>query len=144
MWAMGLRATRSCRRRLAIALLTASAVAAAASAPAAAAETTPPPAPKMKLDFPSKTFRLAGPGALVYVKCVGPASGGCIGTLALKAPFGTHEVAYALERGQKQMLVIPLGSEDELFDRIESAQAVAHTMQASGSSVKTSRVLRAR
>jgi hypothetical protein len=142
---MGLRATRPRRRRLTIALLAAGAIATAASAVPAAAETpSPPPAPKMKLDFPSKTFRLAGPGALVYVKCAGPVAGGCIGTLALKAPFGTHEVAYALERGQKQMLVIPLGSEDELFDRIDSAQAVAHTMQASGSSVRTSRVLRAR
>jgi hypothetical protein len=141
---MGLRATRPRRRRLTIALLAAGAIATAASAVPAAAETPSPPPPKMKLDFPSKTFRLAGPGALVYVKCVGQAAGGCIGTLALKAPFGTHEVAYALERGQKQMLVIPLGSEDELFDRIDSAQAVAHTMQESGSSVRTSRVLRAR
>jgi hypothetical protein len=141
---MGLRATRSRRRRLAIALLAASAVATVASAPPVAAETPAPPVPKMKLDFPAKTFRLAGPGALVYVQCVGPAAGSCIGTLALKAPFGTHEVAYALERGQKQMLVVPLGSEDELFDRIETAQAVAHTMQASGSSVRTARVLRAR
>lgn len=98
----------------------------------------------MKLEFASKTFRLAGPGALIYVKCVGSTPGSCIGTLALRAPFGTHEVAYELERGERQMLVVPLGSEDELFDRIESAQAVAHTMQASGSSVRTSRILRAR
>lgn len=145
-WGMGLQATHSRRRRLAIALLAAGALATAAMASPAAAETPPAvaPAPKMKLDFPAKTFRIAGPGALVYVRCTGPVAGSCIGTLALKAPFATHEVAYALERGEKQMLVVPLGSEDELFDRIDSAQAVAHTMQASGSSVRTARVLRAR
>lgn len=142
---MGLLATRSDRRRLAIALLTAGAIATAATASPAAAEPSPgEPAPKMKLDFPSKTFRIAGPGALVYVRCTGPVAGSCIGTLALKASCGTHEVPYALERGEKQTLVVPLGSEDDLFDRIKSAEAVAHTMQSSGSSVKTSRLLRAR
>jgi hypothetical protein len=136
-------------RRLGAALLATAAIGVAAVAGPAAAETAPPqtPAtevPKMKLVFPTHTAKLAGPGALVSVKCTGAGASSCIGTLALKASIGTHEVAYELARGERRTLIVPLGEEDRLFSSVESAEAVARTMQDSGISVRTARVLHIR
>jgi hypothetical protein len=136
-------------RRLGTALLATAAIGVAVVAGPAAAETAPPEAPaaeapKMKLAFPTHTAKLAGPGALVSVKCIGAGANSCIGTLALKASFGTHEVAYEIARGERRTLIVPLGEEDRLFDSVESAEAVARTMQDTGISVRTARVLHIR
>ncbi|MEX2105578.1 MAG: hypothetical protein WD810_01640 [Solirubrobacterales bacterium] len=96
----------------------------------------------MSIKFPWRTASVAGPGALVYVKCAGSVGRACIGTLALKADGGSRKVAYSIESGEKQIVVVPLGSERELFDDLESARVVAHTMQDTGGSVRTTRVLR--
>jgi|GEM_PF-6598850 len=142
------QATRA-YRRLGTALLATAAIGVVAVAGPAAAETAPPQvpaaeAPKMKLAFPTHTAKLAGPGALVAVKCTGAGASSCIGTLALKASVGTHEVAYEIARGERRTLIVPLGEEDRLFGSVESAEAVARTMQDSGISVRTARVLRIR
>ncbi|HEX6665219.1 MAG TPA: hypothetical protein VF081_01325 [Solirubrobacterales bacterium] len=136
-------------RRLGATLLAIAAIGVAAVAGQAAAETAAPEAPaaeapKMKLAFPTHTAKLAGPGALVSVKCTGTGASSCIGTLALKASVGTHEVAYEIARGERRTLIVPLGEEDRLFDSIESAEAVARTMQNTGISVRTARVLHIR
>ncbi|HEX5608747.1 MAG TPA: hypothetical protein VFX45_01500 [Solirubrobacterales bacterium] len=136
-------------RRLGVALLATVAIGVASVASSAAAETAPPEAPaaetpKMKLVFPTHTAKLAGPGALVSVKCVGAGASSCIGTLALRASVGTHEVAYELARGERRTLIVPLGEEDRLFASVESAEAVARTMQDTGISVRTGRVLHIR
>jgi hypothetical protein len=98
--------------------------------------------PKMSVEFAAPTVRLAGPGALVYVRCQGTAASSCVGTLALEVPGGTHEAPFSIEAGAKRMVVVPLGSEQRLFQGTKSAKAVAETMQSRGNSVRTARRLR--
>jgi hypothetical protein len=132
-------ATQTRRRRLMACGLAVVALTAAIMASPATAER-----PKMSVEFAAPTVRLAGPGALVYVRCSGSVASSCVGTLALKVPGGTHEAPFSIEAGAKRMVVVPLGSEQRLFHGTESAQAVAETMQSRGSSVRTARLLRIR
>jgi hypothetical protein len=130
-------ANRRPRLRLAALALAAAATAAVTAPAAASAE----PAAKMTITFPAATVRIAGPRALVNVKCVGTAAGSCTGTLSLQGSAGSHKVPYALEPGEKRLLVVPLSSDQELLES-PSVRAVAETMQPRGSSVTSSRVLR--
>src|SRR5215470_15533681 len=99
---MDLRATRMRTRQVGGALLAVVAFAGAATAGPAAAEEVPTPVeptaaeapPPMRLGFTSRTIRLVGPRALVDVKCTG--SGDCVGTLVLRAPGGSREIAYSM------------------------------------------------
>lgn len=107
----------------------------------AAARSTPT---GMSIAFPSKTASISGPGALVLVKCAGTDSRECAGTLTVEGLSEDHSVSYAVARGEQRSLVVPLGSEREFFTGIAAPKmrVVAETMQSTGSSVRTVRVLR--
>lgn len=110
--------------------------AAAEEAPAGAAQ----PAP-MSIQFPQKHASLVGPRALVMVECGGVASQACEGTLVLSGLGGAHKVPYAIGRGQRQFLAVPLG---DGIDRGCRARVVARTLQLAGGSIRTSSLLRLR
>ena len=118
------------------------AVAAAALASPAAADSVA--APGMSIAFPSKTASVSGPGALVLVKCAGSGSRECAGTLTVEGLSESHSVSYAVARGEQRSLVVPLGSERSFFTGIATPKmrVVAETMQPTGSSVRTVRILR--
>lgn len=119
------------------------AVVAMAFASSATAKSTPE---GMSIAFPSKTASISGPGALVLVKCVGSGSRECAGTLTVEGLSEDHSVSYAVAKGEQRSLVVPLGSEREFFTGIAAPKmrVAAETMQPTGSSVRTVRVLRFR
>ena len=99
----------------------------------------------MSLEFTSKVARVAGPGALVKVKCAGTdALELRRHRLAIDAPGEPPEVAYSIDRGEERIVVVPLGSQRDLFDGLVSlkTRVVAQTVQEAGGSVRTARVLR--
>jgi hypothetical protein len=110
----------------------------------AVATTSAPEAEAMSLEFLSKTAKVAGPGALVEVRCVGTTGSGCVGTVSIEAPGEPPEVAYSIERGEKRTIVVPLGEQRGFFDGIVSVKSrvVAQTLQFEGGSVRTARTLR--
>jgi hypothetical protein len=114
---------------------------AAVSAPAAARAFAPE---GMSIEFTSKVAQVAGPGALVKVRCAGGDGQSCVGALAIDAPGEPPEVAYSIDRGEERIVVVPLGSQRDLFDGIVSVKTrvVAQTVQEAGGSVRTARVLR--
>jgi hypothetical protein len=118
------------------------AIGVAAMASAATAATTT--GPEMSIGFPSRTASVAGPGALVSVKCTGSADRACTGTLTVEGLSESHSVSYAVARGERRSLVVPLGTERSFFDGIASPKmkVVAETVQPTGSSVRTARLLR--
>jgi hypothetical protein len=132
--------------------LAAAPVATADAVPSSEGEVTSPVAPEvpatsqMTVRFPSHTARVSGPGALVSVRCTGSADRECTGTLTLEGLSESHSVSYAVGRGERRQLVVPLGAERSFFDGIASPKmrVVAETMQPTGSSVRTARLLRFR
>jgi len=130
------------------AALTVAAVLAASAFGASTSEATPgdPAAeeapPEMTLQFTRHRAVLAGPRALVHVKCAGYEAGACVGTLALRGPAGSHKVPYSLEHGERRILAVPLGSDCDAIDPGTEARAVASTLQLTGTSVRTSSILR--
>jgi hypothetical protein len=134
---------------LALALLTPAAGAAPSLSPARAVTPSLPAsasaAPEgMSLEFTDKTARVAGPGALVGVKCVGTDGPTCVGTVSIAAPGEPVEVAYSIDRGEQRTIVVPLGEQRSIFDGIVSVKTrvVAYTVQVDGGSVRTARTLR--
>jgi hypothetical protein len=113
---------------------------AAAPAPAAAKKTVA----GMSIAFPSKTAAISGPRALVLVKCTGSGGRECAGTLTVEGLAEAHSVSYAVAKGEQRSLVVPLGSERDFFSGIAAPKmrVAAETMQSTGSSVRTIRVLR--
>jgi len=155
---MGFAATR---RRAALGLA-AAALAAAVLAPSAGATQrlagnvalTPEPSgpssssstatqDSMALEFTSRTAKVAGPGALVRVKCTGLEARSCVGTLAIEAPGEPAEVAFSIDRGEERVLVVPLGEQREIFEGIIAVRTrvIAETVQETGDSVRTTRTL---
>jgi hypothetical protein len=100
-----------------------------------------PPSP-MSVEFTRDRASLVGPRALVSVRCSGLAAYACEGTLVLKGVGGAHKVPYSIERGERQILVVPLGDEDTEVDPGCKARVVARTLQLTGGTVRTSGVLR--
>jgi hypothetical protein len=98
----------------------------------------------MSIAFPSRTASVSGPGALVSVKCTGVADRECTGTMTVEGLAESHSVSYAVARGEQRNLVVPLGGERSFFAGIGAPKmkVVAETMQPSGSSVRTARLLR--
>jgi hypothetical protein len=125
--------------RAAVAGLAIAAIGVAATAPVASADSS-----AMSIAFPSRAASVAGPGALVSVKCAGVSGRECAGTLTLKGLTENHQVSYSVVSGEKRTLVVPLGSERKIFAGVASPsmRVVAETMQPTGYSVKTTRVLR--
>lgn len=133
---------------LSLALLTPAAEGASLSSaravtPEPAAATTSAPQ-GMSIEFLSRTARLAGPGALVEVRCVGSVGSGCVGTLSIEAPGEPPQVPYSIDRGEQRTIVVPLGEQRGIFDGIVSVKSrvVAQTVQLEGGSVRTARTLR--
>src|SRR6476619_2625314 len=95
--------------------------------------------PGMSLGFASKTARVAGPGALVLVRCAGSGSRECAGTLTVEGLSESHSVSYSVARGERRSIVVPLGAERDFFTGIAAPKmrVVAETMQSSGGSVRT-------
>ena len=119
----------------------------------AARAVTPEPAARvasapqgMSIEFTSRTARVAGPGALIAVRCVGVAAPACVGTLTIEAPGEAPEVAFSVDRGQQRILVVPLGAARAIFDGIVTVKTrvVAQTVQAEGGAVRSARTLRFR
>lgn len=114
----------------------------AVSAKPAAATTSAPQG--MSLDFLDRTARVAGPGALIQVRCVGTSAAACVGTLAIEAPGEPPAVAFSLDQGERRTLVVPLGEQRSIFAGMVEVKSrvVANTVQAEGGSVRTARILR--
>jgi hypothetical protein len=98
----------------------------------------------MTIEFTRATAKVAGPGALVTVKCEGTGSRSCVGTLAIEAPGEPPEVPFSIDRGEERVVVVPLGEQRSMFDGMISVKTrvTAHTAQPTGESVRTSRTLR--
>jgi hypothetical protein len=109
------------------------------NAPATAEESPPSP---MSVEFTRDRASLAGPRALVSVRCGGQVAYTCEGTLVLRGLGGPHKVPYSIERGEERILAVPLGAEDTKVERGCKARVVARTLQLSGGTVRTSSVLR--
>jgi hypothetical protein len=107
-------------------------------------EVTIPPGKRMTVSFPRASALIAGPGALVQVKCSGASAARCIGTLSLSAAGTVHKAPYSISKGRRQYVVVPLGSDLELLDRLDAprATATASTVQVGGAAVKTKRALK--
>jgi hypothetical protein len=107
-------------------------------------EYTVPPSKRMTVSFPRASARIAGPGALVQVKCSGSSAARCMGTLSLSAAGTVHKAPYSISRGRRQYVVVPLGTD---LDRIGGrgaarATATASTIQVGGAAVMTRRALK--
>ncbi|MGD9736287.1 MAG: hypothetical protein AB7V58_11885 [Solirubrobacterales bacterium] len=103
-----------------------------------------PASKRMTLRFTRRVARIAGPGALVQVRCAGASAARCIGTLTLSAAGAVHKVPYSIGKGRRQYLVVPLSSNLRLLDGLEVARAtaIASTVQVGGPAVKTKRALK--
>lgn len=121
-----------------VALLCGTALIGAVPAVASAAVAPGSEAP-MNLEFARDTVRTVGPGALVFVKCTGPQSGLCSGTVTLTIAGAKHKVAFSVGGGSSQNLVVPLGSEKVASGTAAVAQA--STAQAIGAFAQSTEVL---
>jgi hypothetical protein len=140
-----LRSILPCLAVLALALSVVSVAAAkvpSSAEPGASATAEEAPLSPMSVEFTRKRATLAGPRALVSVRCGGQAAYTCEGTLVLKGVGGAHKVPYSIERGEQRILVVPLGDEDTKVDPGCKAHVVARTLQLTGGTVRTSSVLR--
>ena len=100
----------------------------------------------MVVGFAARTARIAGPGAIVSVRCSGTASGSCDGTLSLRVAGGSHKVPYTIAAGGRQIVVVPLGDPSERPWRRTPrfGVAVTRTVQPLGGLVRSARQLRLR
>lgn len=98
----------------------------------------------MAIEFTRASAKVAGPGALVTVRCNGSGSRSCVGTLAIEAPGEAPEVPFSIDRGTERVVVVPLGEQRGMFDGMISVKTrvIAHTVQPTGESVRTARTLR--
>lgn len=103
-----------------------------------------PASKRMSLSFPRRTARLAGPGALIQVRCTGASAARCIGTLSLSAAGAVHKAPYSIGKGRRQYVVVPLGEDLDLLDALDTPRvtATASTVQVGGAAVKTKRALK--
>ncbi|HUB99319.1 MAG TPA: hypothetical protein VMS11_05795 [Solirubrobacterales bacterium] len=134
---------KACLATLAAAstILAALALPAAASAETAAEYVS---GPRMTLTFARDTVRLTGAGAVVSVKCNGPGSGVCAGTVSLEIEGASHKVPFSVMGGQRRSLVVPLGdgASESSDTSVRRALATASTMQPLGTPALSEQVLR--
>ena len=138
---MGTLMARLATLATAATLLLALALPAAASAESATEFVS---GPRMTLVFAGDTARETGAGAVVSVKCQGPRSGVCAGTLSLDLGEGIHKVPFSVMGGHRQSVVVPLGSDASVSSESgpRRAFAVASTMQPLGPCAQSEHVLR--
>jgi hypothetical protein len=122
-------------------LLVAAVVPALASAESAAEFVS---GPRMTLVFARDTAHITGAGAVLSVKCVGPRSGVCAGTLSVELDGQTFKAPFSVIGGHRQSQVVPLGSTatDSRDSGPRRAFATASTMQPLGAPALTEQVLR--
>ncbi|HET7445400.1 MAG TPA: hypothetical protein VFJ57_12145 [Solirubrobacterales bacterium] len=128
-------------------LAAASTILAAVALPAAASAETAAEyvsGPRMALTFARDTARLTGAGAVVSVKCNGPRSGVCAGTLSFEIEGASHKAPFSVMGGQRRSLVVPLGdgAAESSDSGARRALATASTMQPLGAPSLTEQVLR--
>jgi hypothetical protein len=134
---------------LAAALLALAALApvagAVASEPAAEAGSSEAPEP-MLVTFTTKSARISGPGAVVFVHCVGASFPSCEGTLSLRLGGAAHKVPYTIPAGARSTLIVPLGrvAARRGWRHPRSGVAVARTVQPLGGLLRSRRLLRLR
>ncbi len=136
------RSSKRVRAGLA-AFAAASLLGAALVAPAAAAELTAESlyGPSMSLAFSGTRAELVGTGARLTVRCKGPRSGNCTGTVSLRVGATTHKAAFSVVGGHRQSIVVPLGADADGSGQ-QRVRAVASTLQPLGSCHRVERVLR--
>jgi hypothetical protein len=100
--------------------------------------------PRMTLVFARDTAHVTGAGAVLSVRCNGPRSGACAGTISLELGGQTFKAPFSVMGGQRQFQVIPLGSaaSDSRDSGPQRAVATASTMQPLGAPALTEQVLR--
>jgi hypothetical protein len=132
--------------RLATLAAVATALAAFALPAAASAETAAEfvSGPRTSLGFARDTVRETGAGAVLSVKCNGPRSGVCAGTVSLEIEGQTHKAPFSVMGGHRQSLVVPLGAgaTDSRDSGPRRVLGVASTMQPLGPCALTEQVLR--
>jgi hypothetical protein len=134
------------RALAALTALVATVALAAAFAPAAASADAATEAvfgPSMSLTFTRANAKVAGSGAVVAVKCEGPAEGTCVGTISLRVGSTTHKAPFSVLGGNKQTVVVPLGDDGE-GPAGRRVHAVASTVQPLGAPADRERSLRLR
>jgi hypothetical protein len=109
-----------------------------ASATAVAAAAGPSQASETSLAFPSQKAHLVGSQALVLVKCLGPQTSACSGTLTLGTSGHRHKVPFSVVGSTSQSLTVPLGGD---AGAVKRAVAVARTAQQGGGYSRSSEVL---
>jgi hypothetical protein len=98
----------------------------------------------MSLSFARDNARVVGTKALVFVKCTGPESGFCTGTVTLSLAGEDHKVPFSVAGGRRQTVIVPLGSADPGETVGRKALAVASTVQPLGPCQESERLLRLR
>jgi hypothetical protein len=142
----GKSSTGTLTRRLAT-LAAASTILATAAVPAfASAEDAADfvSGPRMTLVFARDTAQATGAGAVLSVRCKGPRSGVCAGTISLELGGQTFKAPFSVMGGHRQRQVVPLGSvaTDSRDTGSQRAFATASTMQPLGAPALTEQVLR--
>jgi hypothetical protein len=140
--AHGDRSSQGFRARLAAVAVTVGLLATAVAPAAAGAEagSESPLGPSMSLAFARGQAKVVGTGALLSVKCRGPESGTCIGTVSLLAGGSAHKTPFSIGGGREQNIVVPLGSDGGRVTR-GRVRALARTLQPLGACRETERVL---
>jgi hypothetical protein len=109
-----------------------------ASGSAVSAAAGPSQGSGASLTFPSGKAQLVGSQALVLVRCLGPQTAACNGTLTLGTSGHRHKVPFSVFGGTSQSLTVPLGSD---AGAVKRAMAVARTAQQGGGYTRSSEVL---
>ncbi|MGE5409160.1 MAG: hypothetical protein ACM3NV_11170 [Syntrophothermus sp.] len=111
---------------------------------AAAAEELPASAlgPEMRLGFAGHSARMVGSHVLLSVRCRGPLSGTCAGTVSLGSGGAGRTVPFSIAGGRAQGLLVPFGERGNHAPA--RVRAVARTMQPLGAFRETERLLRLR
>jgi hypothetical protein len=109
-----------------------------ASATAVSAAPGPSQGSGASLTFPSGKAQLVGSQALVLVRCLGPQTAACNGTLTLGTSGHKHKVPFSVVGSTSQSLTVPLGGD---AGAVKRAVAVAKTAQQGGGYTRSSEVL---
>jgi hypothetical protein len=142
------------RARVAIAGIAAALLALAAMAPVAGATASGPAAEAgaaeapepMLVTFATRSARISGPGAVVFVHCLGASFPSCEGTLSLRLGGAAHKVPYTIPAGARSTVVVPLGgvAARRGWRHPRSGVAVTRTVQPLGGLLRSRRLLRLR
>lgn len=107
--------------------------------PQAVAQPLVPGAGPTNLSITSEEARLVGSEALIAVRCEGPDTALCSGTLRVSVAGQTRNAPFSVFAGSRQSLDVSLGR--GLARHARRAVAVANTVQASGGSSQSRAVL---